>query len=305
MQESIAQVDKVISTEKDKSVCREIKSNDLRLGDFSFDLSSRTLIMGVLNVTPDSFFDGGKYLEIGKALSHVDKMINDGADIIDIGGESTRPGSYGVPERVELCRVIPVIKEVVKRFNVPVSIDTTKSNVAKEALEEGASMVNDISGLKFDPGIANTVASYEAGLVIVHTSSHPIDMQNMTDYESIVHDVIKSLGDSIELAESAGVSPYSVMVDPGIGFGKTAEQNLELLKYLNQFLVLGKPVLIGTSRKSFIGKIIGSDNFDDRLEGTSATVAIGIMNGASIIRVHDVRHMKRVAKVVDAIINTE
>jgi dihydropteroate synthase len=305
MQESITQVDKAISPEKQKSVCRDTKSDDLRLRDFGFDLSSKTLIMGVLNVTPDSFFDGGKYLEIDKALSHLDEMINDGADIIDIGGESTRPGSQGVSERVELERVIPVIKAAVKRFNGPVSIDTTKSTVAKVALEEGASMVNDISGLKFDPEIAKIVAAYAAGLVIMHTPSHPIDMQNTTNYASIVHDIIKSLSDSVELAESAGVLPYSIMVDPGIGFGKTAEQNLKLLKYLNEFLSLGKPVLIGTSRKSFIGKIIGSDNLDDRLEGTSATVAIAIMNGASIIRVHDVRYMKRVSRVVDAIVSTE
>lgn len=305
MQKSIAQVDKVTFTKKQDSDCRQIKSHDLKLRGFSFDLSSKTLIMGVLNVTPDSFFDGGKYLEIDKALSHIDKMINDGADVIDIGGESTRPGSYGVSETVELGRVIPVIKAAVNRFNVPVSIDTTKSMVAKVALEEGAAIVNDISGLKFDPEIANIVAGYGAGLVIMHTPSHPVDMQNMTNYESIVPDIIKSLGDSVELAESAGVSPHSIIIDPGIGFGKTTEQNLKLLKYLNEFLILRKPVLIGTSRKSFIGKIIGSDNLDDRLEGTSATVAIGIMNGASIIRVHDVQYMKRVAKVVDAIIRTE
>ena len=303
MQESTAQVDEVISAGEEKPVCRELKSDDLRIRGFSFNLRSKTLIMGVLNVTPDSFFDGGKYVEIDKALSHVDKMINDGADIIDIGGESTRPGSHGVSERVELERVIPAIKEAVKRFNVPVSIDTTKSKVAKVALEEGASMVNDISGLKFDPEIARIVAAYGAGLVIMHTPSHPIDMQNMTNYESIVHDIIKSLSESVELAESAGVSPYSIMVDPGIGFGKTTEQNLKLLKHLNEFLILRKPVLIGPSRKSFIGRIIGSDNLDDRLEGTSATVAIAIMNGASIIRVHDVRFMKRVAKIVDAIVN--
>ena len=303
MQESTAQVDEVISAGEEKPVCRELKSDDLKIRGFSFNLRSKTLIMGVLNVTPDSFFDGGKYVEIDKALSHVDKMINDGADIIDIGGESTRPGSHGVSERVELERVIPAIKEAVKRFNVPVSIDTTKSKVAKVALEEGASMVNDISGLKFDPEIARIVAAYGAGLVIMHTPSHPIDMQNMTNYESIVHDIIKSLSESVELAESAGVSPYSIMVDPGIGFGKTTEQNLKLLKHLNEFLILRKPVLIGPSRKSFIGRIIGSDNLDDRLEGTSATVAIAIMNGASIIRVHDVRFMKRVAKIVDAIVN--
>lgn len=305
MQQLTDQVEKVISTEKQNSVFREIKSHDLRLRGFSFDLSSRTLVMGVLNVTPDSFFDGGRYLEIDKALGHIDKMINDGADIIDIGGESTRPGSYGVSEKVELGRVIPVIRAAVKRFNVPVSIDTTKSIVAKMALEEGASFVNDISGLKFEPEIANIVAAYQAGLVVMHTPSHPIDMQNTTNYESIVPDIIKSLGDSVELAENAGVSPSSIIIDPGIGFGKTTEQNLKLLKHLNEFLILRKPVLIGTSRKSFIGNVIGSDNLDDRLEGTSATVAIGIMNGASIIRVHDVRYMKRVARVVDAVLRTE
>jgi dihydropteroate synthase len=305
MQETISQVDKIISSEKQKSVCREIKSDCLRLRGFSFDLRAKTLIMGVLNVTPDSFFDGGKYLEIDKALGHIDKMIKDGADIIDIGGESTRPGSHGVSERVELERVIPVIEAAVRRFDVPVSIDTTKSMVAHAALEEGASMVNDISGLKFDPEIAKIVAAYGAGLVTMHIPSHPIDMQNMTNYESIVHDIIKSLSDSVELAESAGVSPYSIMVDPGIGFGKTTEQNLKLLKHLIEFLILRKPVLIGTSRKSFIGKIIGSDNLDDRLEGTSGTVAIAILNGASIIRAHDVRYMKRVAMVADAIVNSE
>ncbi len=305
MQETIAQVDKIISSEKQNSVCREIKSDCLRLRGFSFDLSSKTLIMGVLNVTPDSFFDGGKYLELDKALGHIDKIINDGADIIDIGGESTRPGSRGVAESVELERVIPVIEAAVKRFDVPVSIDTTKSKVAHAALEEGASMVNDISGLKFDPEIAKIVAAYGAGLVVMHTPSHPIDMQNMTNYESIVHDIIKSLSNSVKMAESAGVAPHSIMVDPGFGFGKTTEQNLQLLKHLNEFVILRKPVVIGTSRKSFIGKIIGSDNLDDRLEGTSGTVAIAIMNGASIIRVHDVRYMKRVAMVADAIVNSE
>lgn len=305
MQETMAQVDKFISSEKQRSVCREVKSDFLRLRDFSFDLSARTLIMGVLNVTPDSFSDGGMYLELDKALGHIDKMINDGADIIDIGGESTRPGSPGVSEMVELERVMPVIEAAVKRFDVPVSVDTTKSKVAYAAMEEGACMVNDISGLRFDPEIAKIVADYRAGLVVMHTPSRPMVMQKMTNYESIVHDIIKSLNHSVELAENAGVSPYSIMVDPGFGFGKTTEQNLKLLKYLNEFLVIGKPVLVGTSRKSFIGKIIGSDNLDDRLEGTSGTVAIAIMNGASIIRVHDVRYMKRVAMVADAIVNSE
>ncbi len=299
------QGEKVASTEKEKSIRGEIKPNGLRLRGFNFNLSSKTLIMGVLNVTPDSFFDGGRYLELDKALSHIDIMINEGADIIDIGGESTRPGSHGVSEKVELDRVMPVIKAAVKRFNVPISIDTTKSEVARAALDEGASMVNDISGLKFDPEIANIVADHGAGIILMHTPARPAEMQNHTNYNSVVRDIVRALSDSVESAESAGVSPYSIIVDPGIGFGKTAEQNLKLLKCLRDFLILGKPVMIGTSRKSFIGKIIGSDNLDDRLEGTSATVAIGIMNGASIIRVHDVHYMKRVAKLVDATINVE
>ncbi len=305
MQESVPQGEKVASTEKGKSICREIKPNSLRLRGFNFDLGSKTVIMGVLNVTPDSFFDGGRYLELDNALGQIDQMINDGADIIDIGGESTRPGSYGVSERVELDRVMPVIKAAVKRFNVPISIDTTKSAVAKADLEEGASMVNDISGLKFEPEIANIVADHDAGIVVMHTPSRPMDMQNHTNYDSVVRDIVKSLNDSVESAESAGVSPYSIVVDPGIGFGKTTEQNLKLLKCLREFLILRKPVMIGTSRKSFIGKIIGSDNLEDRLEGTSATVAIGIMNGASLIRVHDVKYMRRVANIVDATISTE
>ncbi len=299
------QGEKVASTEKEKSIRGEIKPNGLRLRGFNFNLSSKTLIMGVLNVTPDSFFDGGRYLELDKALSHIDIMINEGADIIDIGGESTRPGSHGVSEKVELDRVMPVIKAAVKRFNLPISIDTTKSEVARAALDEGASMVNDISGLKFDPEIANIVADHGAGIILMHTPARPAEMQNHTNYNSVVRDIVRALSDSVESAESAGVSPYSIIVDPGIGFGKTAEQNLKLLKCLRDFLILGKPVMIGTSRKSFIGKIIGSDNLDDRLEGTSATVAIGIMNGASIIRVHDVHYMKRVAKLVDATINVE
>ncbi len=299
------QGEKVASTEKEKSIRGEIKPNGLRLRGFNFNLSSKTLIMGVLNVTPDSFFDGGRYLELDKALSHIDIMINEGADIIDIGGESTRPGSHGVSEKVELDRVMPVIKAAVKRFNVPISIDTTKSEVARAALDEGASMVNDISGLKFDPEIANIVADHGAGIILMHTPARPAEMQNHTNYNSVVRDIVRALSDSVESAESAGVSPYSIIVDPGVGFGKTAEQNLKLLKCLRDFLILGKPVMIGTSRKSFIGKIIGSDNLDDRLEGTSATMAIGIMNGASIIRVHDVHYMKRVAKLVDATINVE
>jgi len=268
--------------------------------DKELHLGSRTFIMGILNVTPDSFYDGGRFLNSDDALVQIDKMMNEGADIIDIGGESTRPGSLGVTDEEELRRVVPIIKEAMKRFDVILSIDTTKPRVAEEALGEGASIINDISGLKFNPEVAQIAAKCGAGLVLMHTSSHPYDMQLKTEYKSFIPDVINSLNRSIEIAESNGVNKKSIIVDPGFGFGKRIEHNFTLLKHLSEFLVLDKPILIGTSRKSFIGRVLGA-SVEDRLEGTAATVAIGIMNGASIVRVHDVLYMKRVAKIVDAV----
>jgi len=276
----------------------------LKLRDIELPLYSKTYIMGVLNVTPDSFSDGGGFVEVDRALRRIDEMINEGADIIDIGGESTRPGSNGISEQEELRRVIPVIKEANKRFDTPLSIDTTKAKVAEEALEEGVSMVNDISGLKFDPMIADIASKHRAALVLMHTTSRPADMQRKTKYKSLIDDIIESLRNSIALAEAKGNHTKSIVIDPGFGFGKTANQNLYILKELNKFSTLQKPILIGTSRKSFIGELIGSNKLDDRLEGTAATVAIGIINGASIVRVHDVRYMKRVAAVVDAVLNS-
>lgn len=267
-------------------------------------LGQRTRIMGILNVTPDSFYDGGRYSKLDDALRQTERMIDEGADIIDIGGESTRPGSCGVSEKEELDRVIPVIREVMKRFDIVLSIDTTKAKVAEEALGHGASMVNDISGLKFDPRIAEVVATYRAGLVLMHTTSRPHDMQNKTEYNSMVHDIVQSLYGSVKLAEETGVLPASIVIDPGFGFGKTHEQNLMLLKHLKELLVLEKPVLVGTSRKSFIGRVLGGSELDDeRLAGTAATVAIAIMNHASIVRVHDVLFMKRLARMTDAVCN--
>ncbi len=270
--------------------------------DKELHLGSRTFIMGILNVTPDSFYDGGRFLNSDDALIQIDKMMNEGADIIDIGGESTRPGSLGVTEEEELRRVVPIIKEAMKRFDVILSIDTIKPRVAEEALGEGASIINDISGLKFNPEVAQIAAKWGAGLVLMHTSSHPYDMQLKTEYKSFIPDVINSLNRSIEIAESNGVSEKSIIVDPGFGFGKRVEHNFTLLKHLSEFLVLDKPILIGTSRKSFIGRVLGA-SVEDRIEGTAATVAIGIMNGASIVRVHDVLYMKRVAKIVDAVMS--
>ena len=270
--------------------------------DRELHLGSRTFIMGILNVTPDSFYDGGRFLNSDEALIQIDKMTNEGADIIDIGGESTRPGSLGVTEEEELRRVVPIIKEAIKRFDVILSVDTTKPRVAEEALGEGASIINDISGLKFNPEVAQIAAKWGAGLVLMHISSHPYDMQLKTEYKSFIPDVINSLNRSIEIAESNGVNEKSIIVDPGFGFGKRVEHNFTLLKHLSEFLVLDKPILIGTSRKSFIGRVLGS-SVEDRIEGTAATVAIGIMNGASIVRVHDVLYMKRVAKIVDEVMS--
>jgi len=277
-----------------KNICK-CRDKEIRLG-------AKTIIMGVLNLTPDSFYDGGKYTQVDKALRHVQQMIDEGADIIDIGGESTRPGSLGVSEQQECERVIPIIKEIHKRFDIILSVDTTKSGVALEALKEGASIINDISGFNFDEKIADAVSHYGAGVVLAHTSSRPKDMQQNTQYESIIKDVIKSLRASITIAEKKGIDVNSIIVDPGFGFGKTAEQNLIILKNLKRLRELGKPILIGTSNKSFIGKTLNA-GIDERLEGTIATVAIGILNGASIVRVHDVAQIKRVCAMADAVLN--
>ena len=267
-----------------------------------FDLGSRTHIMGVLNTTPDSFYDGGKYTELDTSLKHVENMISEGADIIDIGGESTRPGSSPVSEEEELGRVIPAVREIVKRFDAPLSVDTTKPAVAREALLEGASIINDISGLTFDAGVAEAAAEYGAGVVLGHTSSRPQDMQDKTSYSSLIDDIKRVLKISVRLAEHKGVRPRSVVIDPGFGFGKTAEQNLAILKHLSLFTDLGKPILIGTSNKSFIGKVLDAE-VGERIMGTAATCAAGIMNGASILRVHQVKEIREVSQMIDAILN--
>lgn len=270
--------------------------------DKELEIGTRTYIMGVLNLTPDSFYDGGKYSSLDKALKHVEQMIDEGADIIDVGGESTRPGSLAISLEEECQRVIPIIKEINKSFDTIISIDTTKSGVAYEALKEGASIVNDISGLKFDDKIADVAREFDAALVLTHTSSRPEDMQDHTDYTSLLDDIIDALKTSIVMAVKKGIDNQSILIDPGFGFGKTAQQNLMLLKNLSRLLELGKPILIGTSNKSFIGQTLDAE-IDQRTQGTAATVAIGILNGASIVRVHDISYMKQVSKMVDAVLN--
>ncbi|MFA6455339.1 MAG: dihydropteroate synthase [Bacteroidota bacterium] len=276
----------------------------LEVGKTTFDFSHRTYVMGILNVTPDSFSDGGKYLSVEAAVARGLEMVEQGADIIDIGGESTRPkGVYGETHTVtadeELRRILPVIDDIRKRSDIIISVDTTKSVVAEQAVKSGASIINDISGLKFDPKIASVAAQYTAALIVMHIQGTPETMQLNPQYGDVVHEVFAELQASVEQARKAGVQ--NIIIDPGIGFGKNLEHNLMLLKHLGEFRKLDLPVLIGTSRKGFIGTILNNAPVDDRFEGTAATVAAAIMNGANIIRVHDVKAMKRVAMVIDAI----
>ncbi len=259
--------------------------------------------MGILNVTRDSFSDGGLYFDKSAAIKRAIQMVEEGADIIDIGGESTRPGAEPVTVKEELRRTIPVIEALAKEINVPISIDTYKSEVAEKALDAGASIVNDISGLRFDPEMAKVVSDYKVPVVIMHIKGRPKDMQQNPVYEALVPEIMDYLREGIRLAKESGVSEDKIIIDPGIGFGKTFNQNLEIINNLHEFTLLEKPILIGPSRKAFIGKILGNVSETDRLEGTSAAVAISIMSGANIIRVHDIKEMVRVARVADAIKN--
>jgi len=263
-------------------------------------LGKRTLLMGVLNVTPDSFSDGGLFYDKEKAIPHGLRMVEEGADIIDIGGESTRPGSKPLELEEELRRVIPVIKSIAAEVDVPVSIDTYKSTVAQKAIEAGAEMINDISGLNFDPTLAEVASREDVPLVLMHIRGTPETMQKNVHYDSLFSEILHYLKDSIHRAESAGLDPRQIIIDPGIGFGKTGEDNLFIIRNLFEFRILGKPILLGTSRKSFIGKILDTE-VGDRLEGTLSSIAAGVLNGANIIRCHDVLQAKRAIAVVDAV----
>ena len=266
-----------------------------------FDFVKRSYIMGVLNVTPDSFSDGGRYLKPEVAVAHGLKLAEEGADIIDIGGESTRPGALPVPLKEEIRRVIPIIKLLAPKVNVPISIDTTKAEVAKRALDAGAEIVNDVSALRADPDMADIIAANKIPVILMHMQGSPLTMQHNPKYNSLIDDIIRYLEESINLALDQGIAPDKIIIDPGIGFGKSLEKdNCTILKSLAVFKSLGKPILIGTSRKAFIGKILNKD-VNEREEGTAATVAIAIYNGANFVRVHNVKKMKMVAAVADAI----
>jgi len=272
----------------------------LRCRQRTLTLGERTLLMGVLNITPDSFSDGGLYFERDKAIAHGLKMAEEGADIIDVGGESTRPGSKPLALEEELRRVLPVIEGLSKEVKIPISIDTYKSEVARRAIESGAEIINDISGLHFDPGMAQVAAEADTPLVLMHIRGTPETMQKDVHYDSLFSEIIAYIKESIRRAEAAGVDPEQIVIDPGIGFGKNLEDNLLLIKHLSEFRILGKPILLGTSRKSFIGKILNTLP-DQRLEGTLASIVIGILNGAHMIRAHDVLQTKRAIAIADAI----
>jgi dihydropteroate synthase len=251
-------------------------------------------------VTPDSFSDGGLFFDRKSAISHGLDMVEEGADIIDIGGESTRPGSKPLELEEELRRVIPVIESLAKEVKIPISIDTYKSTVAQRAIEAGAQIINDISGLHFDPSLAQVAAREDTPLVLMHIRGTPETMQKDVRYGSLFSEIIQYLKDSIQLAENAGLDPRQIIIDPGIGFGKTVEDNLLIIKNLFEFCILGKPILLGTSRKSFIGKILNTEA-DNRMEGTLSSIAIGVFNGAHIIRSHDVLQARKAIAVADAI----
>ena len=269
---------------------------ELQLGRYRLPLGKRTLIMGILNLTPDSFSDGGSFNLPEAAVARAIQMADEGADIIDIGGESTRPGSQRISAAEELSRIMPVIKTLKssRRFSVPISLDTYKAAVAREALEAGVEMINDVWGLKEDPALGAAVAEFGVPVCLMHN-------RTATDYGDLIPDIICELAESIALARTAGIADDKIMIDPGIGFGKDLQQNLEIMHRLGDFRGLGYPLLLGTSRKSMIGKTLDQP-VGDRLEGTAATVACGIAAGADIVRVHDVREMRRVVQMTDAMV---
>ena len=271
--------------------------------DWCLNPKRKTLVMGIVNVTPDSFSDGGKFFSPEVAISHASKLITQGADIIDIGGESTRPGAEQVSESEELKRVIPVIEKIrTDNPTILISIDTTKASVAKHAVEAGADIINDVSGLSFDNNMIGIVESFNIPVVIMHMKGNPQNMQLNPKYKDIVNEILDFFKIKIKIAIQSGINRSMIILDPGIGFGKTVEHNFELLSRLNEFNVLELPIMIGPSRKSFIGITLDLPP-EDRVEGTAAAVSAGVMNGASIVRVHDVKSMKRVVRIIEKVRN--
>lgn len=270
----------------------------------SIEINNKTLIMAVLNVTPDSFSDGGSYTDTESAVNKALEMIAQGADIIDIGGESTRPGAEPVSLDEEIKRTVPVIKALREKSDVLISIDTTKARVAELAIEAGADIINDISAFKRDPQMISVAVKTGAGAMLMHMRGTPQTMQQDLHYEDLVGEIKQYFSDIISELEKAGIDKQKLMIDPGIGFSKNTRQNLQLINNLDQLLTFGIPILLGTSRKSFIGKILKRDNPAERVWGTAASISVGICKGAAVVRVHDIDEMKQAALICDAILNS-
>ena len=273
----------------------------LRCGRRELAVGTRTLLMGIVNVTPDSFSDAGQFLDASAAIEHGRRLAGEGADLLDVGGESTRPGAQAIDAEGECQRVLPVIEALAGELEVPISIDTSKAAVARAAVEAGATILNDVTALRGDPDMAAVAADERLPVVLMHMQGSPRTMQKQPHYDDLMAEIVAYLRRSMALAVQAGVPEDQLVVDPGIGFGKTVEQNLQIVAELPQLRSLGQPILLGTSRKSFIGAITGAD-VTDRLFGTAATVAVGISRGAHIVRVHDVAQMRRVAQMTDALL---
>lgn len=287
-----------------------MKTYNLLCGRHTLSFGMRTLIMGILNVTPDSFSDGGSFFTTDAAVAHGEKLVEDGADIIDVGGESTRPFSDAVSAEEEARRVVPVIEKLSKRISLPISIDTTKAAVAKQAIEAGASIINDIGALRSDNNMAAVAAKYGVPVILMHMKGNPKTMQVAPVYDDLINEVKKFLENGINMAEKNGISRSKIIIDPGIGFGKTVEHNLLLINHLHEFTSLDAPILIGPSRKSFIRNILFDKPAGDikadipAMEtGTQAAVAAAVLHGAHIVRVHDVAGTYKTIKIIDAIKN--
>lgn len=272
----------------------------IRAGSRKISLGPRALVMGVLNVTPDSFSDGGRFLDPRYALEQAQKMIEEGVDIIDIGAESSRPSSKGIDAEEELRRLGPVLQILGKDCPVPLSVDTRKAEVARKVLDWGVDLINDISALRFSPEMGTVVAEAQAGIVLMHMQGDPDTMQDCCHYDNVIEEVKQFLGDRIAIAESYGISREQILIDPGIGFAKNIDQNLKLLNGLSSFESLGQPILVGVSNKSFIGTVL-ERSIPDRMMGTAAAVATSVLHGAHIVRVHDVKQMRDVVTMAAAI----
>ena len=266
----------------------------MKIGNREFDVKNETYIMGILNVTPDSFSDGGKFNNLDAALRHAEEMIKEGTDIVDIGGESTRPGHIVISEEEEIARVVPIIEAVKARFDVPVSIDTYKGNVAEAALQAGADLVNDIWGFKFDKKTALMTAKYDAACCLMHNRDEAV-------YNDFLEDMVSDMAECVKIAREAGVADDKIMLDPGVGFGKTYEMNLAAINHVDVLHRLGFPILLGTSRKSVIGNTLNLPA-DQRVEGTLATTVIGVMKNCAFVRVHDIKENKRIIQMTKAIL---